>query len=157
MQQQQREQRALLASTERDHAALVEDLERAEDAELHARRISQGSHAEPTAGARRRPTTAAVPPPRHRPATDPGDHRPRCRSPTTTTGRATEAIAHNKEAVMGQAIPAQHPAVVLRSRYTQLRTLLAVAMIAVVGLTVAVVILAGEHGSRTTATSAAAG
>jgi hypothetical protein len=57
---------------------------------------------------------------------------------------------------MGQAIPRQHPAVVLRSRYRQLRMLLAVAMIAVVGLTVAVVILAGEHGARTTATSAAA-
>jgi hypothetical protein len=57
---------------------------------------------------------------------------------------------------MGQAIPSQHPAVVLRSRYTQLRTLLAVAMIAVVGLTVAVVILASEHGTSTTATSSAA-
>ena len=56
---------------------------------------------------------------------------------------------------MGQAIPAQHPAVVLRSRYTQLRTLLAIAMIAVAGLTVAVVILASEHGNRTTATAAA--
>jgi len=43
---------------------------------------------------------------------------------------------------MGKAIPAQHPAVVLRSHYTQLRTLLAIAMIAVVGLTTAVVILA---------------
>jgi hypothetical protein len=43
---------------------------------------------------------------------------------------------------MGNAIPAQHPAVVLRSHYTQLRTLLAIAMIAVVGLATAVVILA---------------
>jgi hypothetical protein len=58
---------------------------------------------------------------------------------------------------MAQAIPRQHPAVVLRSRYIQLRMLLAVAMIAVVGLTVAVVILASEHGTRTSATSAAAG
>jgi hypothetical protein len=57
---------------------------------------------------------------------------------------------------MGQAIPAQHPAVVLRSRYTQLRMLLAIAMIAVVGLTVAVVILAAEHDTRTTTTTAAA-
>jgi hypothetical protein len=56
---------------------------------------------------------------------------------------------------MGQAIPAQHPAVVLRSRYTQLRMLLAVAMIAVIGLTVAVVMLAGEHDTSTTTTSAA--
>jgi hypothetical protein len=43
---------------------------------------------------------------------------------------------------MGQTISTQHPAVVLRSRYRQLRALLAVAMIAVVGLTAAVVILA---------------
>jgi hypothetical protein len=42
---------------------------------------------------------------------------------------------------MGKAIPAQHPAVVLRSNYRHLRTLLAIAMIAVVGLTTAVVIL----------------
>ena len=39
---------------------------------------------------------------------------------------------------MGKAIPAQHPAVVLRSHYRQLRALLAIAMIAVVGLTAAV-------------------
>jgi hypothetical protein len=43
---------------------------------------------------------------------------------------------------MGKAIPTQHPAVVLRSHYRQLRALLAIAMIAVVGLTAAVVILA---------------
>jgi hypothetical protein len=45
---------------------------------------------------------------------------------------------------MGQAIPRQHPAVVLRSHFNQLRALLAVAMVAVVGLTVAVVILAND-------------
>jgi hypothetical protein len=45
---------------------------------------------------------------------------------------------------MGQAIPRQHPAVVLRSHFNQLRALLAVAMVAVVGLTVAVVILATD-------------
>jgi hypothetical protein len=43
-----------------------------------------------------------------------------------------------------QAIPSQHPAVVLRSHYRQLRALLAVAMIGVVGLTAAVVILVIE-------------
>jgi hypothetical protein len=43
---------------------------------------------------------------------------------------------------MGKALPAQHPAVVLRSHYRQLRALLATAMIAVVGLAAAVVILA---------------
>jgi hypothetical protein len=45
---------------------------------------------------------------------------------------------------MSQAVPAQHPAVVLRSHNRQLRALLAIAMIAVVGLTVAVVILADD-------------
>ena len=55
---------------------------------------------------------------------------------------------------MGQAIPSQHPAVVLRSHYTHLRTLLAVAMIAVTGLSVAVVILATSH-NRSHATTPA--
>ena len=57
---------------------------------------------------------------------------------------------------MGQAIPTQHPAVVLRSHYTNLRILLAVAMIAVVGLTVAVVMLATNDGARSTAIPVAA-
>jgi hypothetical protein len=55
---------------------------------------------------------------------------------------------------MGQAIPRQHPAVVLRSHFNQLRALLAVAMIAVVGLTVAVVILATDEDAGTGADSA---
>ena len=46
---------------------------------------------------------------------------------------------------MGKAIPAQHPAVVLRSHFKLLRALLAVAMIAVVGLSVAVVIVANDE------------
>lgn len=45
---------------------------------------------------------------------------------------------------MSQALPQQHPAVVLRSHYRHLRTLLAIAMFAVAGLTVAVVILATD-------------
>ncbi len=45
---------------------------------------------------------------------------------------------------MGQAVPTHHPAVVLRSHYRQLRALLAVAMIAILGLTAAVVIVANE-------------
>jgi hypothetical protein len=45
---------------------------------------------------------------------------------------------------MGHAIPRQQPAVVLRSHFNQLRALLTVAAIAVVGLTVAVVILASD-------------
>jgi hypothetical protein len=55
----------------------------------------------------------------------------------------------HKEAMMSQAISTQHPAVVLRSRYQQLRALLAVAMIAVVGLTAAVVILAIQNDGNT--------
>ena len=54
---------------------------------------------------------------------------------------------------MSQVIPKQHPAVVLRSHYVQLRALLAVAMIAVVGLTVAVVILATDDSASTSASS----
>jgi hypothetical protein len=57
---------------------------------------------------------------------------------------------------MGQAIPTHHPAVVLRSHYTHLRILLAVAMIAVVSLTVAVVILATRDGASATAIPVAA-
>ena len=55
---------------------------------------------------------------------------------------------------MGKAISAQHPAVVLRSHYRQLRALLATAMIAVVGLTAAVVILATDDDRDTSANSA---
>jgi hypothetical protein len=55
---------------------------------------------------------------------------------------------------MGQAIPDQHPAVVLRSHYVHLRALLAVALVAVVGLSVAVVIVANDADeARTAATS----
>jgi hypothetical protein len=52
---------------------------------------------------------------------------------------------------MGQAIPNQHPAVVLRSHFNAMRALLAVAMIAVVGLTAAVVILATDDDPGTSA------
>jgi hypothetical protein len=45
---------------------------------------------------------------------------------------------------MGQAIPRQHPAVVLRSHFIAVRSLLVVAMIAVVGLTAAVVVMATD-------------
>jgi hypothetical protein len=54
---------------------------------------------------------------------------------------------------MSQAISPQHPAVVLRSRYQQLRALLAVAMIAVVGLTAAVVVLATNDDGATSQSS----
>jgi len=55
---------------------------------------------------------------------------------------------------MSHTITPQHPAVVLRSAYTQLRTLLLIAMVAVVGLSTAVVILAtgdDNSGSQLTA------
>jgi hypothetical protein len=55
---------------------------------------------------------------------------------------------------MGRALPREHPAVVLRSQYKQLRALLAIAMIAVVGLSAAVVILAIDEDRDTSAGSA---
>ena len=50
---------------------------------------------------------------------------------------------------MSTQIAPQHPAVVLRSHYVHLRTLLAAAMVAVVGLAAAVVILATDNGTTT--------
>jgi hypothetical protein len=64
------------------------------------------------------------------------------------------SIQTNQEAVMGQAIPRQHPAVVLRSHFNFVRNLLAVAMVAVVGLTIAVVIVAND-GDEVASTSSA--
>ena len=55
---------------------------------------------------------------------------------------------------MGQAIPRQHPGVALRSHFNQLRALLAVAMVAVVGLTIAVVILATDSNGVSSTSSA---
>jgi hypothetical protein len=56
---------------------------------------------------------------------------------------------------MGKAIPQQHPAVVLRSHYRQLRALLAITMIAVVGLSAAVVIVANDTDESGTTSAAA--
>jgi hypothetical protein len=53
-----------------------------------------------------------------------------------------------QEVVMG------HPTVVPRSRYTLVRALLAIATVAVVALTIAVVILAGEGNEAGQASSA---
>jgi hypothetical protein len=55
---------------------------------------------------------------------------------------------------MGQAIPRQQPAVVLRSHLNKMRALLAVALIAVAGLTVAVVILANDSDESAGTSSA---
>jgi type II secretory pathway pseudopilin PulG len=57
---------------------------------------------------------------------------------------------------MGQPIPAQHPSVVLRSHFKLVRGLLALAMVAVLALTAAVVILANDDDAQVnTATKAA--
>ena len=48
---------------------------------------------------------------------------------------------------MSNTVQAQHPAVVLRSNYQHLRALLAIAAIAIVGLTVAVVVLATNNAT----------
>jgi hypothetical protein len=58
-----------------------------------------------------------------------------------------------QEAVMGQAIPTGQSAVVLRSHFNHLRALLAVALIAVAGLTVAVVILATDSNEVSSTSS----
>ena len=50
---------------------------------------------------------------------------------------------------MSTAIPSQHSAVVLRSQYNHLRNLLAIAMIAVVGLSVAVVVVSSDDAPST--------
>jgi hypothetical protein len=55
---------------------------------------------------------------------------------------------------MGQPIPAQHPSVVLRSHFNLVRTLLILAMAALVALTAAVVILANDEDQISTATKA---
>jgi hypothetical protein len=55
---------------------------------------------------------------------------------------------------MGKAVASQHPSVVLRSHYRLVRALLAVAMIAVIGLSIAVVMLATD-GDEVTDTNAA--
>jgi hypothetical protein len=55
---------------------------------------------------------------------------------------------------MSHQISQQHPAVVLRSHYLHIRALLAIAMIAVVGLTITVVLLATRENSTASASSA---
>ena len=56
---------------------------------------------------------------------------------------------------MGQVIPKQHPAVVLRSQFKLVKALLAVAMAAVIALSVAVVILANDDDQLSGGTTAA--
>jgi hypothetical protein len=75
---------------------------------------------------------------------------------TNTTGEAAEAAALGKEAVMGQAVPRQHPAVVLRSRYRHVQSLLAVALIAVVSLSATVIALSTDDDDGPVAATGAA-
>src|SRR5919109_4438897 len=74
--------------------------------------------------------------------------------PAHTTRADRRGGAPRQEAVMGQAIPRQNPAVVLRSHFNQLRALLATALVAVAGLTFAVVILADDSDQVSTTSSA---
>ena len=54
---------------------------------------------------------------------------------------------------MGQTVPQQHPAVVLRTHYAHLRVLLVVALIALVAMAAAVVVLATSDSSSGTGTT----
>jgi hypothetical protein len=54
---------------------------------------------------------------------------------------------------MGHAIPKQHPAVVLRSHYNLVRALLGIAMVALVGLTIAVAVVASDGDEPQSASS----
>jgi hypothetical protein len=54
---------------------------------------------------------------------------------------------------MGKAVPEQHPAVVLRSHYVHLRALLVAALIAVLGLTATVVIVANDSDEAAVSTN----
>jgi hypothetical protein len=55
---------------------------------------------------------------------------------------------------MGQPIPAQHPSVVLRSHFNLVRTLLIIAMVALLASAGAVVILANDDDQVSSATKA---
>ena len=57
---------------------------------------------------------------------------------------------------MGQVIPRQHPAVVLKSHYKAVRDLLAVALVAIVALAVTVAILASDADNAKAPTPQAA-
>ena len=54
---------------------------------------------------------------------------------------------------MGNAIPHQHPAVVLRSHYQSLQALLALAVVVLVGLSLALVVVATDDETATPAPS----
>ena len=57
---------------------------------------------------------------------------------------------------MGQTVPQQHPAVVLRTHYAHLRILLVIALIALVAMAAAVVVLATSDSTTSGTTSSPA-
>jgi hypothetical protein len=71
-------------------------------------------------------------------------------APSSEAKQQPGAAQRPKEKTMSDTLSAQHPAVVLRSAYLHLRALLAAAAIALVGLTVAVVVLAINTSGSTT-------
>src|SRR5829696_22684 len=79
---------------------------------------------------------------------------PRMLASNQSTERPPRRPPSPQEAVMGQPIPAQHPSVVLRSHFTLVRTLLVIAMAAVLALAAVVVILANDDDQISSATKA---
>lgn len=74
------------------------------------------------------------------------------RRPLIALGAAGVA-RDEKQQMTSHTVPSE-PAVVLRSNYVHVRALLSVAVAAIVGLTIAVVLLAANNGSSTAGTSA---
>jgi hypothetical protein len=70
------------------------------------------------------------------------------------TGRGASGAGPEQEAVMGHAIPKQHPAVVLRSHYNFVRALLGIALVALVAMTIAVVVVANDDDNTGSVSSA---
>jgi hypothetical protein len=61
-----------------------------------------------------------------------------------------------QEAAMNKSVPVQHPAVVLRSQYRNLRSLVAVLLVAVAALSATVAVIAIDGDGTTTTTSSVA-
>jgi hypothetical protein len=87
---------------------------------------------------------------------------PLCCRAVTTAQPASRRIAtdvdphHHQEAVMSKPVPVQHPAVVLRSQYRNLRSLIAVLLVAIAALSATVAVLAINDDGVTTSTSSVA-
>ena len=138
MQQQHGQHGATLASPERYMPGPVKGLQRAKNAEVHARRIRAAQ------GQRYRAVTALS----------------LCRNRPGGPCLQMALRLTTQEAVMGQVIPRQHPAVVLRSQYKAVLAMLCVALVAIVALAATLVIVANDddpdHGLRSAERPAAA-